>query len=525
MIGSVSSGYGQAALLPERYVDSLLDLASSDTISLYTRADHGKKALEIAKSINYVDGVFKANMATGIVYLTLSEYNKTLEYFQDGYLQTMDHDSLRYRAFAAYYMGTVSSQLENLDRAKAFYQESLDLYSQMQDSLWMGILKNGMAIIYTKEREMDEALRSYQEALEIFESNDMVRQSALAIGNIGDHYLELEQPNRAIPYFQKSLKITRAYNDRRGVAYDLANLGLANRMLDNYPEALNYFHQSLAVADANHYNNVVCDMYKDIYLTHKAKGNIDSSLIYFEQYHELQDSIFNQVKNARIGELQVLYENEMTKRELLESREEYAKLAQRSRFTRILTVIAIAILALFILIAYLIYSRNKVQQDLVKAELKNRRLESESLKKELEDKQKDLTNFALDIARKNEFSNRVLVGLKEMVDTTPTQSKTKAKELLMLTSQHLKINEDIKEFQMNVERVNSDFFSKLNNSFPDLTPSEKHLCGLIRLNLSTKDIAAIRNISPKSVEMGRYRLRKKLGLDPKEEITTFLQNL
>ena len=116
-------------------------------------------------------------------------------------------------------------------------------------------------------------------------------------------------------------------------------------------------------------------------------------------------------------------------------------------------------------------------------------------------------------------------SLKEIVDSPANESRKKARELLMSTSNHLQINDDIKEFQMNVEKVNQDFFNRLNQKFPDLTPNERHLCGLIRLNLSTKEIAVIRNISPKSVEMGRYRLRKKLNLGPKEEITSFLQNL
>lgn len=78
---------------------------------------------------------------------------------------------------------------------------------------------------------------------------------------------------------------------------------------------------------------------------------------------------------------------------------------------------------------------------------------------------------------------------------------------------------------MNVEKVNQDFFNKLDQNFPELTINEKQLCGLIRLNLSTKDIASIKNISPKSVEMGRYRLRKKLNLAPKEELSAFLRRL
>ncbi len=78
---------------------------------------------------------------------------------------------------------------------------------------------------------------------------------------------------------------------------------------------------------------------------------------------------------------------------------------------------------------------------------------------------------------------------------------------------------------MNVEKVNQDFFGRLVSKYPDLTSGERYLCGLIRLNLTIKDIAAMRNISPKTVEMARYRLRKKLELDPSDDLNVFLQDL
>ena len=144
----------------------------------------------------------------------------------------------------------------------------------------------------------------------------------------------------------------------------------------------------------------------------------------------------------------------------------------------------------------------------------------------MKNKQQDLTNFALDISRKNELSEQLYNGLKSIVDSGNSEkAKAKAKELLLLTSNHLKINDDITKFQQNVDVVNQEFFNSLSKKFPDLTANEKQLCGLIRLNLSTKDIASVRNISPKSVEMGRYRLRKKLQLDSSDDIAAFMQNL
>jgi DNA-binding CsgD family transcriptional regulator len=61
--------------------------------------------------------------------------------------------------------------------------------------------------------------------------------------------------------------------------------------------------------------------------------------------------------------------------------------------------------------------------------------------------------------------------------------------------------------------------------FPDLHKNERKLCAYLRLGLSSKEIASLLNISLRSVETFRYRLRKKLGLQPRESITDFVQRL
>ncbi len=75
---------------------------------------------------------------------------------------------------------------------------------------------------------------------------------------------------------------------------------------------------------------------------------------------------------------------------------------------------------------------------------------------------------------------------------------------------------------MYFEKVNSSFFQRLKNQFPDLTQSDLKLCALISLNLSMKEMAELMGISPESVKMARHRLRKKLNLVTEENLTEFL---
>ena len=77
-------------------------------------------------------------------------------------------------------------------------------------------------------------------------------------------------------------------------------------------------------------------------------------------------------------------------------------------------------------------------------------------------------------------------------------------------------------FQSNFDRIHENFFRTLKEKFPDLTSGDLRLCALLRLNLPTKEIAKLMNISVRGVDAARYRLRKKLGLPPESSLTDFM---
>lgn len=77
----------------------------------------------------------------------------------------------------------------------------------------------------------------------------------------------------------------------------------------------------------------------------------------------------------------------------------------------------------------------------------------------------------------------------------------------------------------NVEEKNQEFLQRLSERHPNLTQGEKHLAGLLRVNLSTKEIAMLTGNVPKTINMNRYRLRKSLNLSSEEDLTEYLQNI
>ena len=80
-------------------------------------------------------------------------------------------------------------------------------------------------------------------------------------------------------------------------------------------------------------------------------------------------------------------------------------------------------------------------------------------------------------------------------------------------------------FKSNFERVEEHFFSTLTERYPDLTSSDLKFCALLRLNMSTKEIADALNLTTRGVESARYRLRKKFKLGPNDSLTSFILNI
>lgn len=139
----------------------------------------------------------------------------------------------------------------------------------------------------------------------------------------------------------------------------------------------------------------------------------------------------------------------------------------------------------------------------------------------MEGKRRELVSSALRMIQMNELNNQLIGGFSKLKPHLDEKGKELAR--LLLSSYNSGTNESIwKDFENRFENVYENFYIKLQQQYPDLTPGERKLCALLRLNISSKDIAAITLQNPQSVDMARYRLRKKLCLNPEDNLVDFL---
>lgn len=170
------------------------------------------------------------------------------------------------------------------------------------------------------------------------------------------------------------------------------------------------------------------------------------------------------------------------------------------------------------------------QQFKEESDLKDRKidlLKEENLRSELHHKSEELIRTTLNIVRKNEM----LLGIKKEVlgishsinEANLVSLRRKTLRLLGQIETNIEHDDDLQAFQSTFDSVHHDFFRKLEEAYPGLNNKDKLLCAYIKMNLLSKEIAPLMNISLRGVEISRYRLRKKLGLGEGENLPEFLQ--
>ena len=168
----------------------------------------------------------------------------------------------------------------------------------------------------------------------------------------------------------------------------------------------------------------------------------------------------------------------------------------------------------------------QTQKNISLLEVSAIQLDNNLLSQKLETKRREYMNIALNISAQREFLQTIAVKLEEiqqLQDNTLTGKKLN--DLVLTVKQKMTFSNEMEEFYAKTELIHKDFRSKLTASFPGLTEQDKRLTTLLRLNLSSKEISTLLGISAKSVEIARYRLRKKLNLNQGDSLTQYLQNL
>lgn len=484
-----------------------------------------KKALNLFQSIN--DDVESGKIYCHIaeIHFKISDYDNSLKNYLEALRLFENGKQLRLLNNTKKNIGDLYVKLEQCDQAfnqlnqaKSFYLSDQKKYKQELPYIFQSI-----GIAYGRCGSLDSALHYFQKSIELADEEDGIFIGGL-LNNIGAIYSKREENEKALEYYNQSLNKFQIADLKQGVAVSISNIAYIYMKQKKYEKSKELYLKALALFEETKSLLYLRDNYLNLSEVYEKSNHPVEALKYNNLYLDLDDSITNSDILSRMGDLQMQFEIRKKDQELLLLDQEKLLIEQKNELTQTRLYLLVGGIILLIIIAGLIFRNLKVSLKINHLKQQVLKQEKEQLTLDLGFKNIELEGFALRIVEKNDLLEHLKKEIKEINPDIPENAK-KLKEITSAINNNLYIDKDRKEFEIQLDKLHQSFFSKLNLQFPELTKNERRLCSLLVLDLSSKDIATILNISPDGVKKGRYRLRKKLNIETEINTAEFLKTI
>lgn len=541
----VTAGYGQGA---SAKIDSLQQVLSGKGLDDRKRVDilnelgylywvinsresvaYGKNALALADSIQYHSGAALARRVLGVGYWTQGDLKLALENLNEAeeiYLQEGDREGA---ANCLMNTGMVYADIQEYRKALDIYNRSIQKFTELGLNGRIATTFTKIGTVLMEQGKLEDAKEYFTNALQMHAREGFIYGQAEAQNRLGTLFLLEGEQEQAEHHLRRAKALSEHIDDRDGLISSQIQFGKLLRLQGKLEEARLELEKALDVAEARRLKKYQLLALQELKLLEKKSGNLEKALRYYDDYISLKDSIYDTNKSKQIAALE--FANELEDKD-----KEVAMLLERERLdTYIKWGLLAGVVSLTVISLLIIHNqrqqsaRNKElmasREALAKSALENARLREKELQNQLDFKNRELTAYALNFMQKNDLLQELQEKLKALKQGTPALQKKSLTELESLIRSHSSIDRDWEDFKMVFEEVHPDFHMRLLENHPELSANDLKICALTRLNLNIKETAGILNISPESVKTARYRLRKKLGLGPEEELLPYLLRL
>lgn len=165
------------------------------------------------------------------------------------------------------------------------------------------------------------------------------------------------------------------------------------------------------------------------------------------------------------------------------------------------------------------------KKEVEKSESEIIKLRNEKLHNDIQHRNSQLASATMHLVQKSEILSKIKNDLKSIQSQAEPELKKKLRYLVRTIESDIQLDESWEQFEAYFDQVHENFLKRLRETYPQLTPKDQKLCAYLRMNLTTKEIAPLLNISVRGVEISRYRLRKKLGLSSEVNLVGFILKL
>jgi tetratricopeptide (TPR) repeat protein/DNA-binding CsgD family transcriptional regulator len=531
-------GQGNDTSLIASYMESARKFYETDDHSYDSTLFYLNQALELSQSVRdpyytykLYDFYSKMTYKTGNHYTALEYYFKLLQML-DEKTDAGENPDLKNEYALLYKNIGVCMSAVDIDKSLEYLKKSLLKIDEICriDSSYANIDEmrlstyNNIGATWITIANFDSASYYCEKALYNPVKIDNPAFYASLYNNLGIINWELGNPDTSFDFYRKSLAIREQSGDKAGIADIHYNLGLCYLFQKKISKAL--FEIKTAFDMCSKINNIRGKLYSVEVLAqiYEEQKNYPKAMQMLRLFVTLKDSIaeVNRANEISRIELQYSLEKQLRENEL----QQQITIAKKERKT--LITVSIAVFLLFSLLILLLLYRNQriknkknfLEQQSLALQNENLELKNRQLNQRLDYKNKELNTQMKFLMDKTRFISSIIDNVSEMKGQDSKQIKSTVKDL------KLNIEDTIgSETGLLFQHLHRDFYSKLYERHPDLTPNEKKLSAFIRLNMSSKEISSVTFQSVKSIEIARSRLRKKLNLKRNENLNMYLQSL
>ena len=451
-----------------------------------------------------------------------NEANRIAEFTQNLKLQSVCHTS----------MGGVILERNEPEKALVYFREALKQIESISDSACEASVLSQMGIAFEKLNDLDSALIYHNKSLKIRTKLKMDRGIASSKCDIGDLLIKMGDYKQAEESLQTALENYRKLDEKTGICITSFHLATA-RNYQGKTGAFNLAESTLSMARRINNPSLISHGYKTLSDISFHNKDYKRSYEYLLKHKTLQDSLFTADKERLLTEFEAKFQSARKDNEirLLKGKSE-----NQRKNNVLLTILIIVLVGIIVLLFFMFRLKSTAfnrQQKLIDQEniihtQENEIIEKEKLilQKQLESKNRELASKALEMLRYNDTISIIIEKLgsfKSTIDKSPEESKNINKIIYELENQ---TKQNIwNEFDKIFKNIHSGFYDKLLEICPDLTATEIKTAALLKLNLTTKEIASITFKSEGGIKTTRYRLRKRLNLSSDEKLVPFLMKI
>jgi len=406
-------------------------------------------------------------------------------------------------------IGVIHSELENYELSNEYYRKAEAICIEKDDQWRLSMVRSNIAINLEKEGKHEEALEYYTKSLPFFIEGGYKIEEAKQYNLIGALYFDLDSLSQAQHYFSKAQMLGKEIGELQIEELGTRNVGDVYFEQKRYTAALSNFNKALALSEKAGTETRRVTTYLRLAKTHAALGNFRQAHDFRKQHFDKYDEVYKQENIDKLNELEVKYQTEKKQQQIAQQEIEIDLLEQKEKTANLQKLALGGGLGLSLLaLGFGFYGYHQ--------RMKSNQLAKEKVEAELAFKKKELVTHALHLAKKNE----VLESIKQKALDQKKVSQDGASYQKLVNIINLDIHDDDswKTFTRQFQEVHANFYSTVSKAYPNVTSGDMRLMSLIKMNLSSKEMANILNISIPGIKKARQRLRKKMELETKDSL-------